>query len=116
MDQLLKQLKEKKCGLSVCQTYAGAAIHADDLRTSTASKEVMCDQAREIKKFAEDNHLKLNASKLEVVRVCRHRKDPERLELAWCCNRNSSYRQVLGCLVAIQPVCLLYCSRERQQG
>ena len=96
MDQLLKQLKEKKCGLSVCQTYAGAAIHADDLRTSAASKEVMCDQARVIKKFAEDNHLKLNASKLEVVRVSRHRRDPERLELAGVVTETAAAAKCLG--------------------
>ena len=82
MDQLLKQLREKKYGLSVCQTFAGAAIHADDLRTTASSKEVMGHQAREIANFTKDNHLKLNASKLEVVRVSRHRKDPERLEIA----------------------------------
>ena len=96
MDQLLKQLKEKKCGLSVCQTYAGAAIHADDLRTSAASIEVMCDQARVIQKFAEDNHLKLNASKLEVVRVSRHQRDPERLELAGVVTETAAAAKCLG--------------------
>ena len=82
MDQLLKQLREKKYGLSVCQTFAGVAIHTDDLRTTALSKDIMSHQAREITNFTKDNHLKLNASKLEVVRVSRHRKDPERLEIA----------------------------------
>ena len=82
MDQLLKQLRDKKHGLSVCNTYAGAAIHADDLRTTAPSKEVLDHQARVIIKFAEDNHLRLNESKLEVVRVSRHGKDPERLTIA----------------------------------
>ena len=48
MDQLPKQLREKKYGLSVCQTFAGAAIHADELRTTASSKDVMGHQAREI--------------------------------------------------------------------
>ena len=82
MDQLLKQLREKKHGLSVCQTYAGAAIHADDLRTTAESKEAVSHQAREITEFTNENHLKLNASKLEVIKVSRIRKNPERLEVA----------------------------------
>ena len=45
MDQLLKQLKENNYGLSVCQTYAGAAIYADDLRTTAASTDAMTQQA-----------------------------------------------------------------------
>ena len=36
MDQLLKQMRESNHGLSLCSTYAGAAIHADDLCTVTA--------------------------------------------------------------------------------
>ena len=46
--------QEKKHGLSVCQTYAGAAIHADDLRTTVASKDAVSQQAsvRAIGNFA----------------------------------------------------------------
>ena len=46
MDDLLKQLREEKHGLSVCCTYIGAAVHADDLRTTAASKEVLRLQAK----------------------------------------------------------------------
>ena len=50
MDQLLQQLREEKHGLSVCQTYTGAVIHADDLRTTAESKEAVSHQAGEITK------------------------------------------------------------------
>ena len=54
-------------------------IHADDLRTTAESKEAVSNQAREIIKFTKENHLKLNASKLEVVKVSQIK---ERLEVA----------------------------------
>ena len=82
MDDLLKQLREEKHGLSVCRTYIGAAVHADDLRTTAASKEVLRLQAKEIARFTDDNHLKLNTSKLEVMRVSKQQKDPETLDIA----------------------------------
>ena len=82
MDRLLKQLKEEKHGLSVCQTYAGAAIHADDLRTTAASKDTVSKQATVISNFARNANLKLNESKLEVLQVSQQHKDPERLNIA----------------------------------
>ena len=82
MDCLLKQLKEEKHGLSVCQTYAGAAIHTDDLRTTAASKDTVSKQATVISNFARNANLKLSESKLEVLRVSQQHKDPERLNIA----------------------------------
>ena len=75
MDQLLKQLKEKKPGLSVCQTYAGAAIHADE-------KDAVSQQANVICNFAKTANLKLNASKLEVVRIGQQYRDQKKLNIA----------------------------------
>ena len=75
MDQLLNQLKDKKPGLSVCQTYAGAAIHADDLRITAESKDAVSQQANVICNFAKTVNLKLNTSKLEIVRIGRQYKD-----------------------------------------
>ena len=46
IDQLVKQLREGKHGLSICQTYAGAAIHADDLRTTAESKEAIKQESQ----------------------------------------------------------------------
>ena len=39
MEFLLKQLKEGSHGLSVSEIYSGAAIHADDRRTTAASMD-----------------------------------------------------------------------------
>ena len=82
INQLVKQLRDKKHGLSVCNTYVGVAIHADDLRTTAPSKEVMDIQAKIITRLATGNDLKLNESKLEVVKVSRQNKDPENLTIA----------------------------------
>ena len=65
LDQLPKQLREE------CQTYVGAVIHADDLRTTAESKEAVSHQAREITNHGiyqrKPPRLMLNASKLEVL-------------------------------------------------
>ena len=60
MDQLLKQLKEKKPGLSACvpDLYAGAVIHGDDLRITAESKDGISQQANVICNFAKTANLK----------------------------------------------------------
>ena len=60
----------KKPGLSVCQTYAGAAIHADDLRITAESKDAVSQQANVI------------CNLLKVVRIGRQYKDQEKLNIA----------------------------------
>ena len=67
MDELLKQMRESNHGLSLCNTYAGAAIHADDLCTIAASKNTLCLQGNMITDFTNKNHLKLISSKLEIL-------------------------------------------------
>ena len=79
MDSLLKQ---ESYGLSVCGTYVGAAVHADDLRTSASSKDAVTKQANIISKFAKDTCLKLNVSTLEVLRISHQPKGPEMLNIA----------------------------------
>ena len=59
-----------------------AAIHADDLLTVVASKNTLCLQANMITDFTNMNHLKLNSSKLEILRVAKQHKDPERIDIA----------------------------------
>lgn len=77
MDQQLQRLKEKNCGLSMCQTYVGAAIHANDLRTTAPSKDILSQQISVISDFGKSKHLKLNASKLEVMRISQQQKERE---------------------------------------
>ena len=69
MDHLLKLLKEKKLGLSLCQTYARAAIHADDPRKIATSKDGVSQQASVISNFVKNANVKMNASKLEVLKI-----------------------------------------------
>ena len=55
----------------------GAAIHADDLRTAAPSMESTASQADIIKDFTVDLCLKLNASKVEIVKISTQSHEPE---------------------------------------
>ena len=87
MDQLVK---EKKPGLSVCQTYTGAAIHADDLRITVESEYAVRQQANVICNFAKTANLKLKASMLKVVKIWITIQGPREAEHRWCQNLNYS--------------------------
>ena len=67
MDPLLKQLEVSGLGLSVNNFYAGGFLHADDIRTLATSIDSLNAQVALVKKFAENNFLKLNVQKCEVV-------------------------------------------------
>ena len=69
MDPLLKSLQSKGLGPSVGGTYAGAFIHADDIRTISSSRATLQEQIDTVCKFAVDNGLSLNPTKCEVVLV-----------------------------------------------
>ena len=47
----------------------GGAAHADDLRTIATSKCSVVEQANIIDKFTSGNHLKLNSSNTEIIRI-----------------------------------------------
>ena len=67
MDPLLKQLEVSGLGVSVKNFYAGGFLHADDIRTLATSIDSLNVQVALIKKFAENNFLKLNVQEYEVV-------------------------------------------------
>ena len=69
MDPLLKSLQSKGLGPSVGGTYAGAFIHADDIRTISSSRATLQEQIDTVCKFAVDNGLSLHPTKCEVVLV-----------------------------------------------
>ena len=69
VDPLLKTLKCKHAGLSIHGNFMGGAAHADDLRTIATSKCSVVEQANIINKFTSGNHLKLNSSKTEIIRI-----------------------------------------------
>ena len=67
MDPLLKQLQTSGLGLSVNRCYAGGFLHADDIRTLATSEDSLQRQVGLVKAFAEENLLRLNVSKCEIV-------------------------------------------------
>ena len=85
----------------MCQTYAGAAIHADDLRTTAESKDVVSQQANVICNFAKTANLKVNASKFEVVRIGQQYRDQEKLNVAGVKTSTTPAVKLFGSLVAV---------------
>ena len=69
MDPLLKSLQSKALGPSIGDTYAGAFIHADDIRTISSSRATLQEQIDTVQTFAVQNGLTLNPTKCEVVLV-----------------------------------------------
>ena len=64
MDPLLKQLEVSGLDLSVNNFYAGGFLHADNIRTLATGIDSLNAL---VKKFAENNFLKLNVQKCVVV-------------------------------------------------
>ena len=81
IDTLLGNLRQNKAGISMYGTYIGGAAHADDLRTIAASKDSIVQQYSIINQFTEGNHLRLNLSKTEVIKISHHLSDPELIHL-----------------------------------
>jgi hypothetical protein len=69
MDPLLKSLQSKALGPSIGDTYAGAFIHADDIRTISSSRATLQEQIDTVQTFTVQNGLTLNPTKCEVVLV-----------------------------------------------
>ena len=67
MDPLLRQLQASSVGLSINNFYAGGFLHADDIRTLATSEASLKRQVDLVKMFADQNLLKLNVSKCEIV-------------------------------------------------
>ena len=67
MDPLLRQLKASDVGFTVNDFYAAGFLHADDLRMLATSEESLKCQVVLVKVFGEENLLKLNVSKCEIV-------------------------------------------------
>ena len=74
----------------------GAAIHVHDLRTAAPSMESTASQADIIKDFTVDSCLKLNASKLEIVKISTQSHVPESVQINDSCVQISSSAKCLG--------------------
>ena len=79
---MLKNLKLEQAGLSIYGNFVGAAAHADDLRTIAASKCSVQEQVDIINKFTSRNHLKLNSSKTEIIKISYHCPTEDSISLA----------------------------------
>ena len=69
MDPLLHRLQCQGLGPSIGETYAGAFIHADDIRTVSSSLATLQQQIDTVHTFAVQNGLTLNPNKCEVLMV-----------------------------------------------
>ena len=66
MDPLLRQLQSLSLGATV-NMFAGGFMHVDDIRTLAASASTLKTQMSTVTKFTEENFLKLNATKCEII-------------------------------------------------
>ncbi len=67
MNPLLQQLEAAGLGLTINNFYSGGFAHADDIRTLSTSEETLEAQVNVVKHFCEENHLRLNVQKCEVM-------------------------------------------------
>ena len=67
MNPLLCQLEDSGAGQSVDDFYAGGFLHANDIRTLASSLDSLEKQVSIVDKFANENFLKLNIQKCEIV-------------------------------------------------
>ena len=69
IDPLLKSLQSKELDPFIGNTFAGAFIHADDIRTISSSQATLQAQINTASKFALENGLTLNPIKCEALLV-----------------------------------------------
>ena len=62
-------LQSKGLGPCVGNTYAGAFIHADDIRTISSSKATLQEQVDTVSNFALENRLTLNPTECKAVLI-----------------------------------------------
>ena len=68
VDPLLRQLQSLSIGATVNNIiYEGAFLHVDNSRTLASNLSSLEAQVTSVKKFTEENFLKLNAVKCEVI-------------------------------------------------
>ena len=96
MDSLLKSRRERNVRSSIRVVYIGAAIHADDLRTTAATRDEVRQQADVIQDFTQDTCLNLNVSKLEVVKISKIPQAVETLLVAGHSVTTTSAAKCLG--------------------
>ena len=81
MDPLLRQLQALSIGASVNNMYAGGFLHADDIRTLAPNTSTLEAQMSFVKRFTEENFLRLNPSKCEIVAFKKAKEPADRGEV-----------------------------------
>ena len=82
MDTLLYQLHISGHGLSMNGLAISSAAHADDIRSVSTTIDDLQSQGKLIEQFAQNNAVKLNASKTELVSFSTRGFHPEDIQLA----------------------------------
>ena len=97
MDPLLRQLQALSIGVSVNNMYAGGFLHADDIRTLAPNTSTLEAQISFVKRFTEENFLRLNPSKCEIVafKKAKEPADTGEVRVDECC---CSVRETAICL------------------
>ena len=81
MNSLLQRMRRLKCGGSIDGTFAGTAIHADNVRIIAPSIHSVASQFSEIDAFTSDVGLRLNTSKLELIQVSQTPIEPIQVQV-----------------------------------
>ena len=89
-------MREKNVGSSIRGVYNGAAIHADDLRTTAATRDEVRQQTDVIQDFTKDTCVNLNVSKLDVVKISKTPQAVESLLVAGHSVTTTSAAKYLG--------------------
>ena len=69
MNSLLQRMRNLNCGGSIHGTFIGTAVHADDARSIAPNIQSVASQFSEINDFVTSASLKLNPSKLKLIRI-----------------------------------------------
>ena len=81
IDTLLKDLRTSNAGISIDGSFVGGAAHADDLHTIAPCTDAIAQQLSTIDSFTSQNHLSLNPTKTEIVKISLHHSTPDCIKL-----------------------------------
>ena len=74
-------MRNRNCGVSIQGTFVGTAVHADDIRCIAPNIDSISSQSLEIQHFTNEVGMKLNPTKLEIVRMSQTPTDSIQVEI-----------------------------------
>ena len=81
MNSLIQKMRNRNCGVSIQGTFVGTAVHADDIRCIAPNIDSISSQSLEIQHFTNEVGMKLNPTKLEIVRMSQTPTDSIQVEI-----------------------------------